>query len=97
MSKDIKDIFNLEDPFDLDLQYDLYLKLIGATEDMMGPEQRVEMKRVFIAGIAQCYTIFIGDLPKLKDAQQDLALMRIEEQIMAFWKRENIRHNPNIN
>ena len=95
--EEIKDIFNLEDPFDMYLQYKLYLKLIGANETAMGEVQRSETRKAFMAGMAQMYTIMTVDIPKLEAVQAVNKMELLEKEIIKFWHKINVKENPNIN
>jgi len=79
----------ISDTFNIELRYQQYLKLGGISEQMMHETQRVEMKRVFYAGMGMMHTMMIEEAGKLNEAEAIEAINSLEGQVIAFYQKEN--------
>lgn len=79
----------MEDKFDLEVQYQFYLKKVGLTEKMMHPQQKTETKRAFFAACGQLLVLFRDDLTKLPDDAAVEKLSGMINQVAGFFITEN--------
>lgn len=72
-------------------QYLLYLKRIGASEEKFGDIQRIETKRAFYGGFGQALMSFREDLAE--DEEEAIhELQTMYDQVREFFEREVKEH-----
>jgi hypothetical protein len=85
------DIFDKNNPsLDLEEHYQFYLSQGQVKESDMGKEQRVEMRRAFMAGAAQLLFIFTKGISNMEEEQGVAAISSLTLQIGEFWSKQTI-------
>src|SRR6187401_2617047 len=76
------------DPFNLEEQYQFYLKKVGIKEEQMHIVQRVETRRAFMAGCVQILMLFTD---KIADLDENEGVEKIDSLIVQaskFWETQ---------
>lgn len=63
----------MEELFDLEHQYQLYLQRVGLSESRMGDVQKQETKRAFMGACGQMFVLLRDELSKL---DEDVAIQK---------------------
>lgn len=79
----------MENIFDLEHQYQLYLKRAQLDESTMLPIQKQETKRAFMAACSQMVMLFTQDLPELEEIEALKVLGDLTNQCANFWIKES--------
>lgn len=74
--------------FNVETQYQSYLKKVNLKESDMGPTQRREMRRTFFGAWGQCLVMLTQDTAELDDDQAIEAIDDQIDQVNNFWKAE---------
>lgn len=72
--------------FNLDEQFNQYLKLMRFDMSKMPEIQHKELKRAFYCGMAQLFKLFKEDMPELSDEDGFKTLNYLDEQLNDFVK-----------
>jgi hypothetical protein len=75
--------------FNIEFQYQAYLKRVGLKEVNMHPIQRQETKRAFMGAVGQMLVLLRDDLSEL---EEDVAVMHLEnmtQQVGYFWEKQS--------
>ena len=73
--------------FNLEHQYQLYLKRVGLNEDKMNPIQRKQLKETFIGACGQILIMFRGDIPVLKENIAVEYMQDMIDQVSKFFMK----------
>ena len=76
----------MENLFDLEYQYQLYLKRVALPESKMHPQQKIETKRAFFGACGQMLMMLRDDLPKLSGEGGYNVLEGMIIQVENFFK-----------
>lgn len=79
--------------FNLENQYQLYLKRVGIKEIQMHPAQRVETKRAFMGACGQMLILLRDDLGALEEDKAIAQLRDMYNQVQSFWLKETHQTN----
>lgn len=79
--------------FNLDHQYQLYLKRVGLSETLMPPSQMRETKRAFMGACGQILIMLRDDVGKLEENDAITTLDSLINQVSNFWLTETKRVN----
>lgn len=79
--------------FNLEYQYQLYLKRMALSEDSMHPEQRKQLRQTFMGAAGQMILMLRDDLTKLDDDKACDILQDMVNQVSTFFMKENCREN----
>jgi len=83
----------MADLFDLEHQYQLYLKRMALPENKMHPQQKLETKRAFFGACGQMLLMLRDDLPKLSDEDGYNKLDGMINQVGQFFINETHKQN----
>lgn len=75
--------------FNLEQEYQKYLKRVQLSETTMHPDQKRETRRAFVGGITQLFVFATTDMIKLPEEQSNEALQHINDQLTRFWTIES--------
>lgn len=78
--------------FNLENQYQMYLKLVGLKESLMPQRQRESVKRAFMGGIGQLL-VLMGDIAELDDGKAEQTMQGISDQVQHFFVNESAKMN----
>jgi hypothetical protein len=79
--------------FNLESQYQKYLKLVKLNESEMGETQRIVMKRTFYGSFGVALTVLRDDLSKLEEEKAVKTLQDMFDQVGNFFLNETNQHN----
>lgn len=79
--------------FNLEKQYQLYLKRIGVKESQMHPTQKVETKRAFMGACWQMLILLRDDIVELDEDKAIEQLQDMINQVQSFWIKETHQTN----
>ncbi len=82
-----------ENQFDLEHQYQLYLKRVGLKECNMSPVQKTETKRAFIGACGQILLLLRDDLAVLEEEQAFQTFENLINQAGEFFLKETGQAN----
>lgn len=88
-----KALKNIDEKFNLEHQYQLYLKRVGLNEQAMHPIQRQELKRAFIASWGQALVMLREDLSELEEDDAIDTLENMNAQVLNFFLAEGNKLN----
>ncbi len=77
--------------FNLDHQYELYLKMVGLKESDMIEIQKKETKQAFVGGIGQLLIILQNDFSELTDEEGYEVLESLLNQVSTFFNPLGIK------
>ena len=77
--------------FNLDSQYQAYLKMVGLEESKMIPIQRIETKRAFMAGCGQMLVLMRDEVGALEENNAIEAMESMFYQTEDFWAKEMVK------
>ena len=80
------------DKYNVAQQYKEYLDRCKVKESDLGPVQRIEMKRAFMAGFGQCLLLLYNDLSELDEEEGANKLDSMLDQIKEFWSVQTNAH-----
>lgn len=83
----------MEDKFDLEHQYQLYLKRMALNELLMPPQQQIETKRAFFGACGQMLMILQHDLPELSDQEGYEKLEGMIKQVGNYFINQTHKQN----
>jgi hypothetical protein len=86
----------MTDPFNLDEQFEFYLKLVEFPVDYWAerdPLRMTEIKRAFMGAWGQFLTVLSEQIPQLDEDVIDSKLLSMRQQIINFWQQEHNRQN----
>lgn len=75
--------------FNVEEQYQAYLRRVAMTEAQMGTVQRVETRRAFFGAWGQALLCLQDDIAPLPDDDGVRALSDMINQVAAFWENES--------
>lgn len=78
----------MEEKFNVEHQYQLYLKKMKLSEDKMFPIQKKQLKQTFYAATAQILLLILDEITNLSDEEAHEAVKGMMEEIHAFFKEE---------
>ena len=81
--------------FNLNSQYQAYLKMVGLEESRMIPIQRIETKRAFMAGCGQMLVLMRDEVSQLTEDNAVEALESMFYQTEDFWSKELVNQEIN--
>lgn len=82
-----------ESNFDLEKQYEIYLKNAGLKKFKMSQIQATETKKAFMAGCAQLIFMFRDQLTELKEDEAVYYMERMKNQALQFWNNQITNKN----
>lgn len=77
-----------ENPFDLEIQYKLYLERVNLKEHEMHPIQRQETKRAFYGACGQILVVLRDEVGPLDMDLGIEALDSMHDQVLSFWEKQ---------
>lgn len=77
--------------FDLETEYQKYLKMVKLDESEMCEAQRVETRRAYYAGIGQFWIFVTTEFCEMTDDEAEAALELIRVQTLKFWEKESVK------
>lgn len=77
------------DPFNIELQYQRFIHLIGLTEANMHPEQKRQLRQTFYGAWGQCLMCLRDDLSKYPEAEAVRKLESMSKQVQDFFNLHN--------
>ncbi|MGB0521438.1 MAG: hypothetical protein ACPGJS_00690 [Flammeovirgaceae bacterium] len=87
----------MNDNFDLQHQYKLYLQRVNLDESTMHPVQRIETKRAFMGACGQMLLLLRDDLTQLSEEKAAETLQDMITQVQIFFTEECKRINSTLN
>jgi hypothetical protein len=73
--------------YDLNAQFDLYLKYTGLSKKPISEAQYTGTKRAFMGAIGQMLLLFRDDIGAIENEAEAVAVMEnLFEQVETFWK-----------
>lgn len=78
--------------FNIDLEFDKYLNLVGLKKAQLDPVQLSEMKRCFVSGAGQ-FAVFIKEVAVDDVFSAFTSADHVIDQCQDFWKEEKTRMN----
>lgn len=79
--------------FNLENQYQQYLKRVGLDENKMHPVQKKETKRAFFGACGQMLVLLRDDVSELEDDKAIETLENMDNQVNSFWVNEAVSKN----
>ena len=76
--------------FNLEYQYQRYLKRVGLSEDTMGPNQKPETRRAFMGAAAQLLVLFSKDILELENTEAASHIEAMYEELLEYWNKEDL-------
>lgn len=83
----MKEVFNLE------WQYQEYLKRVNLPESKMHPIQRIETKRAFMAAAGQMLITLRDEVSKLDDDEAVKVMENMTNQVADYWLKTRGQKN----
>lgn len=84
----------MEKKFDLEYQWQEYLKMCGLKEDTLSVQQRRETKRAFFGAAGQLLILFRDDIGSIEDEEKAVGVMQnLIEQVGKYWTSEDRKQN----
>ncbi len=77
--------------YDLEVQYQDYLNMLGIPESMMHPVQKKQTKNAFYAGALMLYQLLVHDINDLSEAEAVQKLDNLYDQMKGHFEREVAR------
>lgn len=74
--------------FNLEHQYQLYLKRVNLNEYTMHPVQKIETKRAFMGGVGQLLFLMRDDMTELGDEEAMGVLESLKNQVGKYWNQQ---------
>lgn len=75
--------------FDLEYQYQLYLKRVKISESQMHPIQRVETKQAFMAACAQMLFLLRDEVAALPEDEAIEVFEKMKNQVGQYFLNKN--------
>ena len=79
--------------FDLEKQYQLYLKRVKLNESTMHPMQRIETKRAFMGACGQILFLFRDELSELEENDAVEQMEKMKNQVVQYWNNQSRGQN----
>jgi hypothetical protein len=83
----------MQNPFDVEAQYQKYLELAKLDESKMIPIQRRETRRAFMAGCGSMLLLMRDEISRMEEDKAIDAFQNMHHQILQFWLNESNRQN----
>ncbi len=83
----------MKEEFNLEHQYQLYLKRMGLNEKEMHPQQRVQLRQTFMGASGQILVLLRDELSKLSDEEAVATMQDLWQQVLRFFIAETNREN----
>jgi hypothetical protein len=81
-------ISRMNSEFDLEHQYQLYLKRVALDESAMGDRQKIETKRAFMGACGQLLLLLRNDVSMLPEKEAVKVFDRMLNQVGAYWQAQ---------
>lgn len=78
----------MNDSFNIEEYYQLYLKKVNLREIEMSHIQSIETRKAFFAGCASLFDIFVNKIPSYSDPQAYEIIDNIGDQLLYFFKNQ---------
>lgn len=72
-------------PFDVENQYQLYLKRMALKESEMHPEQKRQLRQAFFGATGQILMLLRDEAPKLDEGEMVNMIERMVSQVLEFF------------
>ena len=79
--------------FDLEHQYQLYLKRVGLKEENMHPVQKTETRRAFMGACGQMLILLRDDLGILEESKAIETMQDMINQVQVYFMKETNKFN----
>ena len=79
--------------FDLEHQYQLYLKRVGLKEENMHPVQKTETRRAFMGACGQMLILLRDDLGVLEESKAIEIMQDMINQVQVHFMKETNKFN----
>lgn len=79
--------------FDLEYQYQLYLKRVGLTEAQMHPEQKKQLRQAFMGACGQIILLLRDEVGKLEEAEAIKVMQDMMNQVGTYFMKETKKLN----
>ena len=79
--------------FDLEHQYQLYLKRVGLKEENMHPVQKTETRRAFMGACGQMLILLRDDLGVLEESKAIEIMQDMINQVQVYFMKETNKFN----
>ena len=79
--------------FDLEHQYQLYLKRVGLKEENMHPVQKTETRRAFMGACGQMLILLRDDLGVLEESKAIEIMQDMFNQVQVYFMKETNKFN----
>ena len=79
--------------FNLEHQYQLYLKRIALSEDQMHSEQKKQLRQAFMGACGQLLILLRDDLTDIEEEEAIKALDSMRDQVINYFLEETNREN----
>lgn len=83
----------MKDKFNLEKQYLLYLSRMGLSEQRMHPEQKIQLKQVFMGACGQILILLRDDVGALEENEAVKAMEGMISEVGNFFISETKRNN----
>lgn len=81
------------DNFNLENQYQLYLKRVGLSENKMHPEQKKQLKQTFMGACGQMLLLLRDEVGALEEEKAIETMQGMVNQVSDFFLKETHKTN----
>jgi len=82
---------NNMDKYDLENQYQLYLKRVGLVESKMAPLQKKQLRQTFMGAYGQLLMLLRDDITKMEDNVAVLTIQNMFDQVANYFAKQVIQ------
>jgi len=82
---------NNMDKYDLENQYQLYLKRVGLVESKMAPLQKKQLRQTFMGAYGQLLMLLRDDITKMEDNVAVLTIQNMFNQVANYFAKQVIQ------
>jgi len=79
------------DKYDLENQYQLYLKRVGLVESKMAPLQKKQLRQTFMGAYGQLLMLLRDDITKMEDNVAVLTIQNMFNQVANYFAKQVIQ------
>lgn len=83
------------DKFNIEYQYQLYLQRLNLSEDMMHPQQKIQLRKTFFGASGQMLLLLRDEVTKLDEDKAVEAFRDMIGQVSRFFISEAIKDREN--
>jgi len=82
---------NNMDKYDLENQYQLYLKRVGLVDSKMAPLQKKQLRQTFMGAYGQLLMLLRDDITKMEDNVAVLTIQNMFNQVANYFAKQVIQ------